>query len=57
MWIDLDLLYSIRETSYQYFGCFIYFKGVNLSHIVWHIAHRLSDVLFHTDFNYVLEIK
>ena len=23
MWIDLDLLFSIRETSYQYFGCFI----------------------------------
>ena len=23
MWIDLDLLYSIGETSYQYFGCFI----------------------------------
>ena len=24
MWIDLDLLYSIQETSCQYFGCFIF---------------------------------
>ena len=24
MWVDLDLLYSIHETSYQYFGCFIH---------------------------------
>ena len=23
MWIDLGLRYSIQETSYQYFGCFI----------------------------------
>ena len=23
MWIDLDLLYFIRGTSYQYFCCFI----------------------------------
>ena len=23
MWIDLYLLYSIWETIYQYFGCFI----------------------------------
>ena len=25
VWIDLDLLYSIRETDCQHFGCFIEF--------------------------------
>ena len=30
MWIDLDLLHSIRETSYQYFGCFFFQKSTNL---------------------------
>ena len=30
MWIDLDLLYFIWETSYQYFGCFIFIW------VIWH---------------------
>ena len=40
MWLDLDLLYSIRKTSYQYLCCFI-FKLLELVFYNFYKFYRL----------------
>ena len=51
MWIDLDLLYSIRETSYQYSGCFI-LKSNQLVKLMMEMWNQYLSINFQYEYVY-----